>query len=306
MQAHGKQIVASRTPLVAGVVVGALLVAVVTLWPPGAAQATDGDIVHVGQAASGSSGAAAIWAQASSTGDGINTAASADTKSAVYAHNDGKGYGVFARANSLPAVYGWNTGDGDGLHGLSVGGSGAYGYSVSGAGIWGYSLDSSGVFGQSHGAGDGLHGESIAGTGAFGSSTSGAGVDGESANSTGVLGRSQTSGAGVWGVSTSGTGVAGVSTSGAGVVASSTSGPALVVHGTAQLATAGRAKVKKGFSLAKVTGVSVGTNSGILATLMGNAGVYVKYAYRTSATSFTVVFSGKATKSVKFAYFVVN
>lgn len=245
MKGHGKRIVTSRPLIAAGVFVVALLVAVATLSPPPrAAQASDGDVVYVGHQATGSSGAPVIWAQASSTGVGIDAAASGDLKSAVYAHNDGKGFGVYATASFQHAVEGVNSGSGDGIHGIANTGSGVYG--------------------------------------------------------------SSTSGAGVFGASTSGAGIVGQSVSGPGVEASSTSGPALLVNGKAQLSSAGRSTVRKGSRLAKVTGVSVGKTSDILVTLMGNAGVYVRYAHRSSATSFTVVFSGKATRAAPFAYFVVN
>jgi hypothetical protein len=256
MPEHGTWIVSSRTLIAAGLCVVALLVAVTTLSPrPPAASASDGDVVYVGQTATGSSGAAAISVQASSSGDAIDAAASGDLSTAVYAHNDGKGVGVYATSSFGHTIVGDNSGSGDALRGLANSGSGVFGYSASGAGVYGKSSNSSGVYGLGLANGAGVFGDSV---------------------------------------------------SGPGVEARSGSGPALVVHGRVQLSTAGRATVKTGARLRKVTGVSVGTNSEILVTLMGNAGVYVKYAYRTSATSFTVVFSGKATRSVPFAYFVVN
>lgn len=93
---------------------------------------------------------------------------------------------------------------------------------------------------------------------------------------------------------------------GAGVTAIGTKGPALDVQGKARFSNAGKAMLRAGTSSTTVTGVQVGPNSGILVTLMGDAGVVVRYAVPLRRDSFRVVFTGPATKNAPFAYFIFN
>lgn len=125
-----------------------------------------------------------------------------------------------------------------------------------------------------------------------------AGVFGDTSNAAvaGVLGRNQSTGPAV----------KGTSSTGIGVQAISTSGTALHVTGRAAFTQAGKSVLRRNSYYANVTGPKVRTGSAILVTLNGSANVTVRYARRTSATSFRVYFSGRVRANTTFSWFVVN
>lgn len=109
--------------------------------------------------------------------------------------------------------------------------------------------------------------------------------------------------AGIWGDA--------VSTNSYGVHAThdSAAGTALKVEGRTSLSRSGMGTVSKGASSRTVTVPSgVDTTSKILVTLQGNGGtgVYVKYAARTSATTFKVYLSKATVRATKFAWIVTD
>jgi hypothetical protein len=86
-------------------------------------------------------------------------------------------------------------------------------------------------------------------------------------------------------------------------------GTALRVNGKASFSRSGYDSVPKRHSTKTVT-VASGVNSGsmFLVTLQGSggSGVYLKYATLASATTFKVVLNKKATKTVRFAWMIVD
>jgi len=86
-------------------------------------------------------------------------------------------------------------------------------------------------------------------------------------------------------------------------------GIGIVVEGKSKFSRSGLVTVTKGHSTKTVTVSSgVATTSRILVTLQGNggSGVYLKYATRTSATTFKVYLTKSASKSVKFAWMITD
>jgi hypothetical protein len=86
-------------------------------------------------------------------------------------------------------------------------------------------------------------------------------------------------------------------------------GTALRVLGKTEFARSGTGTVTKGHSTKTVTVYSgVATTSRILVTLQGDggSGVYLKYAARSGASSFKVVLTKAAAKSVKFAWMITD
>jgi hypothetical protein len=89
----------------------------------------------------------------------------------------------------------------------------------------------------------------------------------------------------------------------------SAGGTALRVEGTASFSRSGRSAVSKGHSTRIVEVPSgIGATTMILVTLQGDpgSGVYLRYATRESSTSFKVVISRPATKSVLFAWMLLR
>ena len=142
----------------------------------------------------------------------------------------------------------------------------------------------------------------------YAKSTAGHGVYSQTDDGRGVWAIS-IHGPAVWAESSKNDGVHANSHEGTGVKAESAGGTALEVLGRASFLNAGTSTIAAGDRAATVSGVfHVGWNSGIVVTLMGNPGngVYVKYTYRVSATSFAVVLNAPVTKTIKFAYFIFN
>jgi hypothetical protein len=86
-------------------------------------------------------------------------------------------------------------------------------------------------------------------------------------------------------------------------------GTALKVIGRVSLSRSGKATITKGHSGCTVTVASgVDANSLIVATLQGSAGtgVYLLYAKRASATTFTIKLNKTATATVSVAWFLIG
>jgi len=86
-------------------------------------------------------------------------------------------------------------------------------------------------------------------------------------------------------------------------------GTALKVEGKVELSRSGRTTLSKGHSTRTVTVASgVGTTALILVTLQSSpgSGVYLKYARRTSATTFKVYLNKAATATTTFAWMIVG
>jgi hypothetical protein len=86
-------------------------------------------------------------------------------------------------------------------------------------------------------------------------------------------------------------------------------GTALRVNGVASFSRSGRGSISHGHAGTTVTVPSgVATGALILVTLQGSAGsgVYLRYAKRTTATTFQVVLNKTATSKVSFAWMILN
>jgi len=278
--------------------------AVATLALPSVAEAADGDYLQVNQhkLQDGTSGTGVY-----TSGDSIK-GGFAKYNSGVYGSSE-SGYGV--RGDTSHASYA-------GVLGWSLYGHGVKGQATNnGVGVLGESAgtNTAGVKGHATGTGSrGVYGYSDAalggGAGVEGYAKSGNGVYGWTggARMTGVLGEHKSGGTGVFGRSGSGQGLYGVSTTGTGVRAVSPSGAALDVQGIAKFTQSGRATISSGLRERLVNGAKVGTGSAILVTPNGDlgSGVYVKYAVRTGATQFKIVFSKATTKAGTCSWFVLN
>lgn len=255
----------------AAVIVGGVVAATAL---PSQAMAADADIVHVGQWAIGSSGAAAISAHNTSTGAGVHGESDA--------HDGVRG---FAKVNSKSGVYGNN--------------------SAGGAGVWGESASGKGVVGMAAGLMDpGVYGENTRDSG-------GVGVEGVAHGgvSRGVEGSCTNGGIGVYGHNNTATGVWGSSNTGTGVQATSNTGVALEVGGIATFSRSGKAKISKGEVKRTVTvPYTLADNVMILCTLQdtGGAGVVLRYAQRTSSTQFKIVLNKACTENVYAAYLILG
>ena len=96
---------------------------------------------------------------------------------------------------------------------------------------------------------------------------------------------------------------------GVALLATNHDGTAIVVDGKARFSRSGLVTVTKGHSTKTVTVYSgVATTSRILVTMQGDggSGVYLRYATRTGATTFKIVLTKAATKSVKFAWMITD
>lgn len=96
---------------------------------------------------------------------------------------------------------------------------------------------------------------------------------------------------------------------GVGLKASAPGGKALVVDGPATFSRSGLATISKGHSGVTVKVLSgVASGALILATLQGSAGtgVYLRYAKRASATTFTVSLNKAAAAKVSVAWMILN
>ena len=91
--------------------------------------------------------------------------------------------------------------------------------------------------------------------------------------------------------------------------ATNPSGTGIVVEGKAKFSRSGLGTVSKGKSSKSVTVASgVATTSRILVTMQGDggSGVYLRYATRTGATTFKIVLTKSAAKTVKFAWMLTD
>jgi hypothetical protein len=251
--------------------------------------------------------------------------------SGVYGEALANGVGVWGSSSSAIGVKGeggptgvFGHGTTTGVQGsASSGGTGVLGYNggSTGIGVHGRTDGTgSGVFGEATTSGLGVNGVSASGTGVRGSgairgvtgtTSTGSGVYGENTGSVGigVEGRTGGTGSAVYGQATAnGVGVYGVSTTGTGVSANSANGTALQVNGKAKFSRSGVIALAASAASITKTGVSLTSNSYVLATLQTNTGgLFIQGAVpNPGASSITIYFNKAAPIGARVAWFVVN
>ncbi|HEV2362147.1 MAG TPA: hypothetical protein VGS21_10635 [Acidimicrobiales bacterium] len=243
--------------------------------------------------------------------------------------------GIVGQSSVGVGVAGTTTANGTyGIHGiyLASGGGGAavYGQGGNGNGIVGdtYANGATAVLGNDYSAGGGygVNGYSGAGTAVYGRATAGTGVHGITQSTSagagapgvyGVLGEDQSThgGVGVYGASgtAAGTAMLAIGSHGAtGLAASSDTGIALSVLGPTEFSLSGETTVAEGFSTVVVSGVSLRSNSLVLATIQqAQSGYSIAYASpNVSGRSVTIALnapvSGSYPSGLRVAWFVVN
>lgn len=293
----------------AAVAAGAAAASLASAGRPTAAEAANGDDVRTGQASVATGTSPGLW------GKNLDAEAPGGPTPGPGVKGESKdSHGVLGISENESGVYGGST-NGFGVRATSSGNDAVYAVCQAGpfAAVHAYAPLGVGVNVEAAGTGvkvasdsaNAVEASSNNGIGVYCSGTEcgcagggiTCGVSGESENGLGVSGYSSQN-AGVVGSTDSGTGVR--------ATAGSNGSLAIDVQGPAKFSNAGTSTISRGRVSKTITGVKVGTRSAILVTLMGNAGGVVKYAYRRSSTSFTVVLSGRAVRTVKFAYFIIN
>lgn len=267
--ATGTTIPHSRRALLAAAAGGAAALVAGALGRPAPTRATDGDVVTVGGYHTGTS----TTYINNESGNTAFQASTNGTGSAIFAHSAG-GTGVYGSTygTAQAAVFGYTPGGGVGVRGV------------------GYS-DAPGVMGSS---------STLPGSSAIPTKVGVFGYAVQDSTARGVYGRSNT-GRGVYGQATSGTGVWGYATS----------GYALRANGRVKFDTAsGMATILSGTKSFVVTpGFDLTSTTKILATLMGNPGgttAVQRVAVNTTANTFTIYLTAKATANVKVAWLVLS
>jgi hypothetical protein len=308
----------SRRALLAGAAAGLAVVAADHVARPLAAEAADGDTIHVGD---------------SLTAESTTTITNSDTPAAIL-HLEGthscpieavavERSAIVADSRETAAIWGrsqrWigvqgncdEAGPDD--PGIGVQGNGSHagvmGRSASGVGVTGDSDTGWGVTGGSHGTVFGMSG------GVMGGSDLTVGVFGLSAQGIAVEGRSDhdpATGIGVKGYSRHGDGLVGESDEGTAVHAQALAqtATALVVEGRVSFTTAGLDAVGIGSRSATINPkVPLTARSKVLVTLMSDPGLRdVKFvSVNPTAGTFQVHLTGlPAVTPVKFAWFVIE